>query len=205
MVSGTAARESSAPVEADGLTAMLLSVEDIEPIVGRDDLEIRETYDELWTAFEVSPGPCAAAPFNVIVQAYGDTGYEAVSGMNIWSSQLSSEYWVDEGVVRFPSDRDANRFVTDTETIWRDCEGQEVRAVPEEDGAHQLWTIGTTTQIPDVRALVVTSTLVDTSDYVCSHAMTDRANIVIDVVVCKRGVTDEAVTIMDRIANRPPI
>jgi hypothetical protein len=192
-------------VEADDLTAMLLSVEDIERIIGSDPLEIRDTYDEVWTSFEVSPGPCASVPFNVVVQAYRDSGYEAVSGMNMWSSQVTWEYWVDEGVVRFPSDRDAHRFVTDAETTWRDCEGDEVRAVPEEGGAVQLWTVGSTTEIPDVRALVVTSTLADTAGYVCSHAMTDRANLVIDVVVCKRGVTDEAVTIMDRIANRPPI
>jgi eukaryotic-like serine/threonine-protein kinase len=184
---------------------MLLSVEDIEQITGSGDLEIRDNYDELWASFEVSPGPCASVPFNVVVQAYRDSGYEAVSGMNMWSSQVTWEYWVDEGVVRFPTDHDARRFVTDAEVIWRKCEGDEVRAVPEEGGAVQWWTVGSTTQIPDVRALVVTSTLADTPGYVCSHAMTDRANLVIDVVVCTTGVTDEAVTIMDRIANRPPI
>lgn len=52
-VSGTAARESS-PVAADDLTAMLLSVEDIEQITGSGDLEIRDTYDEPWASFEVS-------------------------------------------------------------------------------------------------------------------------------------------------------
>ena len=184
---------------------MLLSADEIQRIIGSDALEVRDTYDEVWTSFEVSPGPCAAVPFNVVVQAYGGTGYQAVSGMNMWSSQVTWEFWVDEGVVRFPSDRDAHRFVTEAETTWRNCEGTEVRAVPEEGGAVQWWTVGNTTRIPEVRALVVTSTLADTPGYVCSHAMTDRANLVIDVVVCKKGVTDEAVTIIDRIANRPPI
>lgn len=184
---------------------MLLSAEEIQQIIGSDELDIRDTYHDVWSYFEVSPGPCAAVPFNIVVQAYSDSGYEAVSGMNMWSSQKTWEFWVDEGVVRFPSEHDAHRFVTDAETSWRDCEGAEVEAVQEEGGERQFWTVGPTTEIPDLRALVITSDMAGYPGYVCSHAMTDRANLVIDVVACKRGVTDEAVTIMDRIANRPPI
>jgi hypothetical protein len=204
-VSGAPVRATSSSLETDDLTAMLLSVEDVRSIVGTTDLEITETYHDAWAYAEVSPGPCSGVPFNIVVPAYRDSGYEAVSGMNMQSSEALPEYWVDEGVVRLPTEAHAQRFITEAETTWRECAGILLRTVPEEGSDPQFWTIGETADIPESQGLVVSSSLAGVDGYVCSRAMTDKANLVVDVLVCSRVVTDEAVTILHRITSRPPV
>ena len=62
-----------------------------------------------------------------------------------------------------------------------------------------------TLNLPDTDGLVVRSSRVDAAGDECSHAMADKADLVIDVAVCGRRVTDDAVTILHRIASRPPV
>jgi serine/threonine kinase PknH len=207
-VAGTPVRASSPFHESDDLTAMLLSIEDIRRIVGAEDLEIDETYDRFLDYADFSPEACVGVPFNTIERAYRNSGYEAVRGIVMQTAGEIAARWVDEGVVRFDTAEEAHRFVTDSSSIWRDCAGTEVRAVPDEETGLQIWAIGDTINIPDVpesRAFMVTSVRLDVADHTCAHVMTDRADLVIDVVVCGPQATEHAVTIMDRIANRPPI
>ena len=72
----------------------------------------------------------------------------------------------------------------------------------EEDTYPQFWTIGATERSD---SLVVTSSLDGAAGYVCSRATSDKTNLVIDVLVCSRGVTDEAEEILHGIASRLPV
>jgi serine/threonine kinase PknH len=204
-VSGTAQRVTSRPGDGDELTAMLLRVEDVRHIVGAPDLEISETYDKFLDYLEFSPEVCAGVPFNTIERAYRSSGYQVVRGMTMQTSEEIPAHWVDEGVVRFATADDARRFVTDAEPVWREYAGTQARAVPDEDTGPQIWAIGDTVNLPDTDGLVVRSSRVDAAGDECSHAMADKADLVIDVAVCGRRVTDDAVTILHRIASRPPV
>lgn len=184
---------------------MLLSVQEVADIVGIDDLEVNETYDKFLDYVEFSPDECAGVPFNTIERAYRHSGYSAVSGMVM--DTADQDHWIDEGVVRFSTAADARRFVADAERVWPECAGVESRQVPEKGAELQVWVIGETEPLPDGGLQVMSrrdGTRGGIGD-VCAHAMADRANIVIDVVVCGPTVTDEAVTILERIARKPPI
>ncbi len=197
-VSGAPVRMSGPTAGADELRAMLLSVEDVRRIIDMPDLEINETYDDVPDDDEFSAGVCAGVPFNTSEVAYRDREYQAVQGTNMRSPGEFPEHWVDQALVRFNSGDDAQRFVADAVRIWRDCAGAVINTVPE-DSVPQRWTIGDTkgSALP-----MVTSSLVGIAGYTCAHAMTDKTNLVIDVVVCSRGVNDEAETILHRIASR---
>jgi hypothetical protein len=204
-VSGTAQRVTSRPGDGDDLTAMLLRLEDVRQVVGAPELEISETYDKFLDFLEFSPEVCAGVPFNTIERAYRSSGYQAVRGMTMQTSEEIPAHWVDEGVVRFATAGDARRFVTDAGPVWRKCAGVQAHAVPDEDTGPQIWAIGETLELDDTYGLEVRSSRVDAAGDECSHAMADKANLVIDVAVCSRTVTDEAVTILHRIASRPPV
>jgi hypothetical protein len=182
---------------------MLLSVEDIGHIVGVMDLEIDETYEKFLDYVEFSPEQCAGVLFNTIERAYRDSGYLAVSGMVMQTAE--QEHWIDEGVVRYASAADAHRYVTEAEQNWPACAGVEAHQVPNEDTVPQTWSIGDIERLPDAGGLMVRTRRVDLAGEVCAHAMADRSSLVIDVVVCGPRVADEAVTILNQIANRPPV
>lgn len=201
-VSGTPLRVTAGGSGGDDLTAMLLSVEDIRLIVGVPDLEVHEEYNDVPDTSEFSTEGCAGVPFNTVIPAYHDSGYQAVRGMNVRSPEEFPELWVDEGVIRFDDVDDARRFMTDAEATWRGCAGTVTSTVPE-DSERQFWTIGDTTESGGL--LRVVSSLRGDEDYVCSRAMKDGDVLVIDVVVCSRNVTDEAETIVNRIAGRLPV
>jgi hypothetical protein len=206
-VSGTPVRARSSG-QVDGLTAMLLSIEDIGAITGLTDLEITNAYDELLGFLEFTPEECIGVPFNTIDKGYRDSRYQAISGMVMQPPEPTLRDWVDEAVVQFATAADAHRFVTESAAKWRNCAGTEVRAVPDEENGLQIWKIGDTSDIevlPELRGLMVRTTRVDVAEPECAHAMTDRANIVIDVVVCGQNDVAEAETILERIANRPPV
>jgi hypothetical protein len=71
----------------------------------------------------------------------------------------------------------------------------------------QIWAIGETVRLPDSTGLMVTTSRVDKPGKGCAHAMADRGDLVIDVVVCGPGPTntDQAVTLLNRIADKPPV
>lgn len=192
----------AAPSSVDDLTAMLLSVEEIGRIVGVD-LEVSETYEKFLDYAEFTPERCAGVPFNTIERAYRGSRFTGVSGMVM--DDASYEHWVDEGVVRYATAADAHRYVAQAEAIWRDCAGVEATEVPRADDERQTWSIGQTERLGEPGGLQVRMHRVAGPYEVCAHAMADHANHVIDVVVCGPTVADEAATILNRIANRPPV
>jgi hypothetical protein len=210
MVSGTPSIAGRAASEDAALTAMLLDLEDVQRIVETPDLEARQAYHQFWSYVEVSRGICSGVPFNSVDFDYRGSRFHAVSGMTMYSSGDAPDaavvrVWVDEAVVRFDGASDAHRFVTDSAPRWRSCAGTQIRAVVEEGAGAQLWTIGRTEDIPATGTLVVTTSLAGAPGYVCKRALKNKADLVIDVVVCRDGVTEEAQTIVERIANRLPV
>lgn len=204
-VSGVPVRATSRPGDGDELSAMLLRLDEVQQVVGVPDLEIKDTYERFIDYLEFSPDRCAGVPFNTIDRTYRNSGYQAVRGMRMQTWEDFPAHWVDEGVVRFDTADDARRFVAESTPIWRECAGTVARAVPDEQTGLQLWAIGDTEELPDAEGLVVTSRRADVAGRACSHAMAVKANLVIDVVVCSPTVTDEAVTVLHRIANKPPV
>jgi hypothetical protein len=204
-VPGVAVRARSSG-DVDGLTAMLLSVEDIRTIIGAEDLEVAYTYEKFLDYLEFEPESCIGVPFNTIDRAYSNSGYQAVSGMVVQPPHDTQRDWVDEGVVQFATAAAAHRFVTASAAAWRNCAGKQVRAVPDKDTGSQVWQIAETVEtLPDSRGFLVRSTRVDRPQSECAHTMADRADLVIDVVVCSRDDAGNAETILERIASRPPV
>jgi hypothetical protein len=211
VVSACASTVSGTPVrprgmgQTDALTAMLLGLDEVRDITEADDLQISETYEKFLDYVEFTPERCAGVPFNTIERAYRNSGYQGVSGMVMAND--GQKRWVDEAVVRFATPGAAHRFVTDNDRIWRDCVGVAAHAVPGEDNDVQIWAIGETVRLPDSTGLMVTTSRVDKPGKGCTHAMADRGDLVIDVVVCGPGPTntDQAVTLLNRIADKPPV
>jgi serine/threonine kinase PknH len=204
-VSGVPVRATSRPGDGDELSAMLLRLDEVQQIVGVPEVEIRDTYERFIDYAEFSPDKCAGVPFNTIDRTYRNSGFQAVRGMRIQTWEDVPAHWVDEGVVGFPTADAAHRFVTESKAIWRECARTVARVVPDEETGLQVWAIGDTEELHDADGLVVASGRADVAGRECSHAMAAKAKVVVDVVVCMPTVRDEAVTILHRIASRPPV
>jgi hypothetical protein len=200
-VGGTPERTMGSARHGDELTAMLLPLDEIRALVSAPELEIRETYDDFLDYAEFSPEHCAGVPFNTIERAFRDSGYETVRGV---AMDADTDAFVDEGVIRFASAAYAHRYVAQSKSTWQDCMGVVAHVVPDEMSDSQQWAIKDTVDLP-AGGLMVRTRQVDAAGRECAHAMADRAELVIDVVVCGRRVIDEATTILHRIGRRPPV
>ncbi|HZQ30469.1 MAG TPA: sensor domain-containing protein [Mycobacterium sp.] len=181
------------------LDRLLLSDAQINAIMGTKTMTTWRTYTGMpEAAGEVYSSPqCAVALFNTTVPAYHASGFVTARGRKIGEPSADALYHdIDEAVVAFQSAGDARGFVDAATKAWHDCSGRNV-TYTDPGGQQDPWTIGVPRTVGPIIAIKNTST----DEWGCGHAMTTRANLVVDVDACGYTITDQAITIVRAITT----
>ncbi|MGB9224267.1 sensor domain-containing protein [Mycobacterium sp.] len=182
------------------LAGVLLDAARIKQIMASSAIVVYKNYDQLpgGEGDQYSNPTCAGAVFNTIEVTYHRSGYLAVRGSQLSEPGASFKHYVDEGVVSFPGGRDARKFLSTAQDVWRRCVGKHV-VYTTPDGKATTWTERAPVTIGGVTAAVVDKEAGD--GYTCAHGITSKSNVVIDVSACSYSMSEEGGAVAGSIVN----
>lgn len=180
------------------LAATLLSAEEINSIMGADDLEVVESSEELVDhSADISDPACLGALYNAEEFVYGDSGWTDLVDEILTQLVDDADFWVEQTAVRFASDEEAAAFYETSKTQWQQCVGRQVSVY---DGDYEFtWefdglTVSDTTISQNALQL-------DSDGWTCQHALSAVSDVVVEASACGMSISDEAVTMAEALAK----
>lgn len=189
-------------VAEQDLAGLLLPSEDIQAVMDAPDLAVDKTYDQMPpSTVGYIPEDCASAAYNTVETGYRDSPFTGTRGVVMQEPASAPQllHVVDEGVVAFPDAAAATAYVSKTVGNWAHCAKNPFTAQRPEAVEH--WNFGDVSENNGVNAIPKTA---EGSGWTCSHAITSKANVVVDVAACGFTINDQAVTIVSRIRDKVP-
>src|ERR1700712_4450280 len=114
----TAGPTSSSQPGAD-LDGILLSVDDVNSIMGSKDMEIMDSANDMADhSADISEPKCLGALYNAEESVYDGTGWKDVVDQVLTEPEDDSAHWVEQTVVEFPSPSGAKSFVDSSFAAW---------------------------------------------------------------------------------------
>jgi hypothetical protein len=189
-------------VTEQDLEGLLLPVEDIQTVMEAPDLAVDKTYAEMPpSTVGYIPEDCASAAYNTVETGYRDSGFTTTRGSVMQEPATAPQllHVVDEGVVAFPDATAAAAYVTKSVEQWGHCAKSPFTAQRPETVEH--WNFGDVSENNGVTAI---PKMAEGSGWTCSHAITSKANVVVDVSACGFSISDQAGNIVTRIRDKIP-
>lgn len=188
-----------APVAEDGLRALLLAPEQINPIMGAVDMAVTRTHTALSDdSATMEPRECLAVDGAGQEQVYADSGYTGVREQAL-SEGDDFEHYADQAVIAFPSAERAAEFFAAAAQQWPACHAY----THLQSGT--TWTAG---PISNADGMLSTVAAQDNAgndvSWACGRALTVANNVVVDVNTCSADPKDTAVVIAGQIAAKVP-
>lgn len=188
-----------APVAEDALRALLLTPEQVNPIMEATDMAVTRTHTALSDdSATMEPLECLAIDGAAQEQVYAGSGYTGVREQML-SEGDEFEHFVDQAVIAFPSAKQAAAFFASAAQQWPAChEYSHIQS-------GTTWTAG-----PIVNADGMLSTVASQDNagndvsWACGRALTVANNVVVDVNTCSADPRDTAVVIAGQIAAKVP-
>ena len=106
------------------LNGILLSVADINAVMGASDMEATNTGEELRSTGTMSNQDCLGALYAAQREVYAGSGQTAVLLQDL--HEPGRDHVVIQAAVTFPSADEASRFVQNSAGKWRNCANQTV-------------------------------------------------------------------------------
>lgn len=188
-----------APVAEDGLRALLLTPEQINPIMAATDMAVTRTHTALSDdSATMEPRECLAVDGAGQEQVYADSGYTGVREQAL-SEGDDFEHYADQAVIAFPSAERAAEFFAAAAGQWPACHAY----THLQSGT--TWTAG---PISNADGMLSTVAAQDNAgndvSWACGRALTVANNVVVDVNTCSADPKDTAVVIARQIAAKVP-
>ena len=184
------------------LEGLLLPVEDVQTVMEAPDLAVDKTYAEMPpSTVGYIPEDCASAAYNTVETGYRDSGFKATRGVVMQEPASAPQllHVVDEGVVAFPDAAAAAAYVAKTVERWGHCAKSPFTAQRPEAVEH--WNFGDVSVNNGITAIPKTT---EDGGWTCSHAITSKANVVVDVATCGFSINDQAGNIVTKIRDKIP-
>jgi PknH-like protein len=208
-VSGIAVRDNKTvpadvpPLDESSLDKVLLSIDEINDIMGTTDLEVTgELNDMTDSSDKVSDQDCLGAMFGAEEPVYKGSGWTAVRDVVAREPEEDNDHWVEQTVVLYPAADDAKGFFDKSKSIWQHCAGSSL-AVDTQDNS-SLWEFGDVAV--DDGMIVQMANQEDADGWGCQHALAAVSNMTAETWACAYGAGDEAaamvVGITDKAADR---
>ncbi len=203
-VAGTAVRAQNAasvdvpPLEESALDRVMLSIGELNGIVGSTYMKITSELDEMTDhSDEVSDPDCLGVMYGAEEPVYAGTGWTAMRDQIAREPNEDNDHWVEQTAVIYPSAAKAQRFFDDSKSSWEDCAGDSITVG--EDSAY-LWEIDDVTTEDNL--ITQKSAQEDADGWECQHALSFVSNLTVEAWACGYGIHDEAATIAgEMIAN----
>lgn len=180
------------------LASTLLGVEEINSIMGADDIEVVESVEEMVDhSADVSDPACLGALYNAEEQVYENSGWTEVVDEVLTEPSDDPAFWVEQTAVRFASADEAAEFYDTSKSQWQECVDQEISVF---DGDYVFtWSF---------EAMTVADTMIsqsalqlDSDGWTCQHAMSTASDVVVEASACSMNPGDEAVTITEALVK----
>ena len=188
-----------APVAESGLRGLLLTAEEINPIMGVDDMRAHAPHDVLPDdSTTMEPRECLAVDGVAQEQVYARSGFSAVREQSV-SDGEDNAHFVDQAVVLFPTADKAKAFFEASAKQWPECH----EYTHTQSGSE--WTAGRIANAEGMLSTVATQQNAGASAWqACGRALTVVNNVVVDVNTCSSDPKDSAVVIAREIAAKVP-
>lgn len=190
-------------VKSAELQSLILKPTEVGTIMNATQLDITAVYTTVGAVPQdaVSDPKCAGALIAGAEPMYRGSGYRAVQGLGMKGEQ---DRLVDQGAGAFGDADEAHRFIDTAVTQWTACVDK-LLTVTAPGAAPVNWIAhGPTTSYG---AHVLLRMQEGGHGYACSHAMTDRSNVVADVLACsyeEDRLNDQAATIANAMLAKMP-
>lgn len=187
------------PLAEDALRALLLTAEQVNPIMAATDMAVTRTHTALSDdSATMEPRECLAVDGAAQEQVYADSGYTGVREQAM-SDGDDFEHYVDQAVIAFPSAKRAAAFFANSAQQWQAChEYSHIQS-------GTTWTAGPITNVDGMLSTVATQDNAGNDvSWACGRALTVANNVVVDVNTCSAEPKDTAVVIAGQIAATVP-
>jgi hypothetical protein len=186
------------PVVQREIDALLLSPEQINPVMGANGMAVTRRHDAMSDdSATMQPRECLAIDGSAQALVYADSGFTAVRDQALNDGDNFTHY-AEQAVVLFPTAKQAGVFLVASALRWPVCHqythvqsGSEwiVEPISDDDGA--LSTIATQ---QNARA----------GGWACGRALAIKNNVIVDVNTCSNDPKNSAVDIANQIAAKVP-
>lgn len=195
----TTTTTTAVPVAEDGLRPLLLTADEVNPVMGMTDMKGHAPHDVLPDdSATMQPPECLAVDGVAQEQVYGRSGFSAVREQSVSDGEDNAHY-VDQAVVLFPTAKEAEAFFEASAKQWPQC--HEYTHI--QSGSQ--WTAGRISNAEGVLSTVATQQNAGESPWqACGRALTVANNVVVDVNTCSADPKDTAVVIARQIAAKVP-
>jgi hypothetical protein len=193
----TAGPTSSSQPGAD-LDGILLSVDDVNSIMGSKDMEIMDSANDMADhSADISEPKCLGALYNAEESVYDGTGWTNVVDQVLTEPEDDSAHWVEQTVVQFPSAARAKAFENTSFEQWTDCIGKSVMV---NDGEYEYtWQFEGISSVDGTISQTAAQT--DSDGWECQHALSVVDIYVLEASTCGISLQDEAVDIVHGLAG----
>jgi hypothetical protein len=184
------------PVVERELDGLLLSPEQINPVMGATALAVTRKHDAMSDdSATMQPKECLAIDGSAQAQVYADSGFTAVRDQALNDGDNFTHY-AEQAVVLFPTAKQAGLFLIASALHWPACHGY----THVQSGTQ--WTVGPISDTNGALSTIATQQNARAGGWACGRALAIKNNVIIDVNTCSPDPKNSAVDIANQIAAK---
>ena len=184
------------PVVERELDDLLLSPEQISPMIGAAQMAVTRTHDAMSDdSATMKPRECLAIDGSVQAEVYADSGFTAVRDRALNDGDNFTHY-AEQAVVLFPTAKQAGLFLIASALRWPVCHGYtHIQSGTE-------WIVGPTSDTDGALSTIATQQNARAGGWACGRALAIKNNVIVDVNTCSPDPKNSAVDIANQIAAK---
>lgn len=189
---------SAGPGPNGPLKQYLLSADDVNEIMGATDIEVVNSSDELSdNSSDISDVSCLGTLYNAEEEVYKGSGWTDVADEILTEPEDDSDHWVEQTIVRFPSEDKALAFYNRTVEDWTNCIGKEVSI---DDGEYEYgWRFEGINIVG--KSITQTARQTDSDGWACDHTLTAKGVHIVEASACGNSLSTESADLAGKIAD----
>jgi hypothetical protein len=186
-------------LEESDLDRVLLTVGAINGIMGATGIRQTASSEDMSDHSDaVSDLDCLGAIYGAEEKVYESSDWTAVRDRVLQEPTTDNEHWVEQIAVLFPSADKAQKFVEQSRSTLRRCEGSSIDI--DNDEVHSTWDIGDAGTSGEI--LTQSAEQRDAGGWGCQHALAGASNLVVEAWACSDSIGDEAARLVsDMLKN----
>jgi hypothetical protein len=184
------------PVVERELDDLLLSPEQISPVLGANQMAVTRRHDAMSDdSATMKPRECLAIDGSAQAQVYADSGFTAVRDRALNDGDNFTHY-AEQAVVLFPTAKQAGLFLIASALRWPACHGYtHIQSGTE-------WTVGPISDTNGALSTIATQQNARAGGWACGRALALKNNVIVDVNTCSPDPKNSAVDIANQIAAK---
>jgi hypothetical protein len=184
------------PVVERELDDLLLSPEQISPMIGAAQMAVTRRHDAMSDdSATMKPRECLAIDGSAQAEVYADSGFTAVRDRALNDGDNFTHY-AEQAVVLFPTAKQAGLFLIASALRWPVCHGY----THIQSGTQ--WIVGPISDTDGALSTIATQQNARAGGWACGRALAIKNNVIVDVNTCSPDPKNSAVDIANQIAAK---